>query len=108
MVARVHMLDMLARSDTIPCYTPISGSGSVRVMQIDKAALEALKKIHERKTGERLSDVEARDMGRRLIQIMKVIYRPLPKRGTTGTPTLDTSTPSSTMNINNATERAPN
>ncbi len=46
-------------------------------MQIDTKALQELKLIHFEETGQRLTDEQALDMGIRLINLFKVITKPI-------------------------------
>ncbi|CAG0940564.1 hypothetical protein BROC_01086 [Candidatus Brocadiaceae bacterium] len=47
-------------------------------MQISQQDIEKLKKIYQEETGAILSDVDALEMGQRLLTLFKIIYRPLP------------------------------
>jgi len=48
-------------------------------MSLSRAALEELKQINFEKTGEKLSEQEALDMGTRLINLFKVIGKKIPE-----------------------------
>lgn len=47
-------------------------------MDISKEDLEELKSIYKKDYGETLSDAEALEMGQRLLNLFRIIYRPLP------------------------------
>lgn len=47
-------------------------------MEISKEDLEELKNIYKEDYGETLSDAEALEMGQRLLNLFRIIYRPLP------------------------------
>lgn len=47
-------------------------------MEISKEDLEELKNIYKKVYGETLSDAEALEMGQRLVNLFRIIYRPLP------------------------------
>lgn len=46
---------------------------------ISEKALKEFKEIYKEEFGEDISDEEAIDLGTRLINLFKVIYRPIPK-----------------------------
>jgi hypothetical protein len=46
---------------------------------ISKEALEEYKKIYKKQFGEDVSDVEALAGANRLLSLMSIIYRPIPK-----------------------------
>lgn len=47
-------------------------------MDISRENLEDLKNIYKEDYGETLSDAEALEMGQRLVNLFRIIYRPLP------------------------------
>ncbi len=48
----------------------------METMFLPQKALDDLKAIHRRKTGEVLSDHEAREMGNRLLRVFGILLRP--------------------------------
>lgn len=46
---------------------------------LSKLAIEEYQKIFKEEFGEEISDEEAREQGERLIQLFKVIYKPIPE-----------------------------
>lgn len=48
-------------------------------MQLSQRAIDELKEIYKRKCSKELSNQEAWEMGLDLINLFKVIYRPIPK-----------------------------
>lgn len=47
---------------------------------ISKEQLEEFKRIHKKETGKNISDQEALDGATRLLNLMKAIYKPIPKK----------------------------
>ena len=48
-------------------------------MSLPKEAIEELKQIHLKETGEMLSDQVALEMGTRLLGLFRIIMRPIPE-----------------------------
>lgn len=48
-------------------------------MALTKKAIEEYKEIYYKKFGKSISDAEALEQGTRLINLMRVIYKPIPK-----------------------------
>jgi hypothetical protein len=47
-------------------------------MRLSKEAIEEFKEIYEKEFGKSISDEEAQEMGRNLLSLFKIIYRPIP------------------------------
>lgn len=47
-------------------------------MALSKEAIEEYKRIYRKNFGEDISDEEAREQGENLIDLFRVIYRPIP------------------------------
>lgn len=48
-------------------------------MQLSKETIEEFKEIYREELGEEISDQEAYEEASNLIQLFKIIYRPIPK-----------------------------
>lgn len=51
-------------------------------MSFSKKAIEEFKEIYRKEFGEEISDAQAEEMGENLIELFKIIYRPLPDSDT--------------------------
>lgn len=49
------------------------------IMQLPEKAIEEYKKIYEKQFGEKISDQEALGQATNLINLMKIIYKPIEK-----------------------------
>jgi hypothetical protein len=49
-------------------------------MPLTQKAIDELKAIHKKLTGEELSDKEALEMGINLLNLFSAIYKPIPKK----------------------------
>lgn len=47
-------------------------------MELSKQAIKDYKEIYKKEFGEEISDEEAREQGARLLNLFKIIYRPIP------------------------------
>jgi hypothetical protein len=46
---------------------------------LSKQAIEEYKQIYKEEFGKEITDKEALEQGERLLQVMKIIYKPIPK-----------------------------
>ena len=49
-------------------------------MTLSKRAIDEYKEIYLKKFGKKITDAEALEQGTKLINMMKVIYKPIPKK----------------------------